>query len=123
MNLELDENNAVNLIKAYAPGKVIIRETTYTDNLIITPTRILPHFQPAHLSELTAAHLQCVLELNPRILILGTGKDTVYVKPEIYGNLLNAGIGVETMNTHAACRTYNALASENRDVAAILMLA
>lgn len=122
MNLELDENNAVNLIKAYAPGKIIVRDTTYTDNLIITPTRILPHFEPAHWQALTSAHLQCVLELKPRIFILGTGENTVYIKPEIYGALLNAGIGVETMNTHAACRTYNALAAENRDVAALLML-
>lgn len=123
MNLELDENKAVNLIKAYAPGRIIIANTTYTDSLILTPTLIQPHFQPNHIQALRAEHLAFALTSKPKIVILGTGESMVYLKPDIYGELMHAGIGFEYMSTPAACRTYNALAAENRDVLAILMLA
>lgn len=122
MNLELDENKAVNLIKAYAPGRLIIGNTTYTESLILTPTLIQASFQPNTIEALSASHWEAVRALHPKIIILGTGNTMVYLKPEIYGELMQAGIGFEYMSTPAACRTYNALAAENRDVLAILML-
>lgn len=121
-NLQLDENKAVNLIKSYTPGQIIIQEMIYTQSIIITPMQILPNFYPQSFEALTAEHLLAMLALNPTILIIGTGVTMHYLAPEYYGELLNRGIGVEFMSTSAACRTYNALASENRNVAAALVI-
>lgn len=121
-NLQLDENKAVNLIKSYTPGQIIIQEIIYTKSLIITPTQILPDFHPQSIDMLTAEHLFAMRALNPTILIIGTGENMYYLSPDYYGELLNQGIGVEFMSTSAACRTYNALASENRNVAAALVI-
>lgn len=121
-NLQLDENKSVNLIKAYAPGRLIIQDTTYTESLIITPLRVMPQFEPQTFEALSADHLLIMLTIKPSILIIGTGEFMHYLPPEYYGELLNRGIGVEFMSTSAACRTYNALASENRNVAAALVI-
>ena len=63
-----------------------------------------------------------ILDFEPEILLIGTGDQLTFPLLEIYGDLINAGIGVEIMDTHAACRTYNALTSENRNVAAALII-
>jgi uncharacterized protein len=66
--------------------------------------------------------MQCLLALQPDILLLGTGETLVFPDISLYGELINAGIGVEIMNSHAGARTFNALTSENRHVVAALLM-
>ena len=71
---------------------------------------------------LTEKHFRELLALKPEIVIVGTGKkihfaDNVYTLP-----LIQAGIGVEFMDTAAACRTYNFLVSDGRKVAAAIFM-
>jgi len=122
MPLNLDENNAIYQIRAYQPGLLQINEQKFTHSVIITPSRLIDDWSPQFFSELNAESLSIIKTLKPDILLLGTGSTMVYVPPEIYGELINAGIGVETMATQAACRTYNALSAENRNVAAALII-
>jgi uncharacterized protein len=63
-----------------------------------------------------------VLELEPEILLLGSGRQLVFPRQEIYGQVLGRNIGLEVMDTAAACRTFNILAAEGRRVAAALIL-
>ena len=122
MSLTLDENHAAYQIKSYQPGIILVNDITLTKSLIISPQKILPDWEPQSLEALTAEHLQIILSLQPAILLLGTGAKLVFPALAIYGDLINHGIGVEIMDTHAASRTFNALVAEDRNVVAALIL-
>jgi uncharacterized protein len=122
MPLTLDDNNANFQIRGFVPGTLRVNEETYTHSIIITPQNLITDWPPQALAELTAAHLQQIKELKPNILLIGTGETLQFPDLNIYGDLINSGIGVEIMSTSAACRTYNALTAENRNVAAALII-
>lgn len=123
MSLTLDENRATYQIRAYEPGCIKVNEQSYNCSIIIAPEKLIDTWPPQKISELTSAHLAPILAVHPSIFILGTGATLQFPKTAIYGDLINAGIGVEVMDTRAACRTYNLLTAENRDVIAALIIA
>lgn len=120
--LNLDENSAAYQIRSFAPGKLQINEKIYTRSLIVTPTRLIENWSPQLISELSSESLIIISNLRPDILIIGTGSKQAFLSADVYGNLINQGIGVEIMSTSAACRTYNALSAENRNVVAALII-
>jgi uncharacterized protein len=73
-------------------------------------------------AELRSEHLEPALAMGPQVVIIGTGQRQQFPDPAVYFALLEQGIGVEIMDTGAACRTYNILAGEGRRVVAALML-
>ena len=99
-----------------------INEKIYTESLIVTSAQLIEHCLPQTVHELSLTALCQVIALRPDILLIGTGQELIFLPIEIYGELLNQGIGVEIMDTSAACRTYNALSAENRKVAAALII-
>ena len=122
MPLTLDENSASYQIRAYQPGQIQVNDTIYEHSIIIAPYTLIDHWQPNNITELTKDHLETILSLKPAILLIGTGEKLSFPPIEIYGDLINHGIGVEVMDTRAACRTYNALTSEDRNVVAALLI-
>jgi uncharacterized protein len=70
---------------------------------------------------LLPAHFEQVLALKPELVIFGSGTRLVFVAPALYRCLIDARIGLETMDSAAACRTYNVLAAEGRSVVAALL--
>lgn len=119
---DLDENSAKYQIRAYKPGFLQINETIFTHSVILTADKVIENWAPQLIEELTPDALQAAAALKPDILLIGTGSQLVFLAPTIYGELINQGIGVEIMDTRAACRTFNALTSENRRVAAALII-
>jgi len=122
MPLTLDENSAAYQIRAYTPGQIRVNDEIYTASIIVSPRKLIETWPPQKISELTREHLNIIIELHPAILLIGTGSKLEFPPLEIYGDLINAGIGVEVMDTHAACRTYNALSAEERNVIAALII-
>jgi uncharacterized protein len=121
-SLTLDDNSAQYQIRSYQPGTITVNDKTLSSSIIITPTRLIENWAPQTTDELTTASLSVIAEARPDILLIGTGATMVLLSAEIYGPLINLGIGVEFMDTSAACRTYNALSAENRNVAAALLI-
>lgn len=121
-SLDLDSNESSYQIRAYQPGSIRINAITYSRSLIVTPEQLIENWAPQTVAEVTAESFQPILELKPDVLLIGTGDKLVFLKPAIYGELINQAIGVEIMDTRAACRTFNALAAENRRVAAALVI-
>jgi uncharacterized protein len=111
-----------NLVKAYEPGRVQIRNDYYATSLIVSRDRLLSGWQPRHADELQAHHLQAVLDIHPEVLLLGTGDRQTFPEPEAFIDLMDLGIGFEVMDNAAACRTYNILLAEERPVALALIL-
>lgn len=120
--LELDENHAQFQIRSYTPGRIQINERVFTRSVILSPQQLIEDWTPQVIAELTAATLHPILTLKPDVLLIGTGSTMVILAPDLYGELINQGIGVEFMATSAACRTFNALSAEHRNVVAALIL-
>lgn len=120
--LQLDDNRSLYQIRAFQVGMIQVNEKKYTTSIIVTPTQLIESWAPQTFSQLTAADFQVVAQLKPDIILLGTGSTLIFPSIEMYGDLINQGIGVEIMDTRAACRTYNALSAENRNVAACLII-
>jgi uncharacterized protein len=120
--LTLDDNQAAYQIRAYRPGFIQINETVYTSSIVISSNQIITDWRPQALGELTQTDLQIIIPLKPTILLLGTGETLLFPALELYGDLINLGIGVEIMDTSAACRTYNVLTAEDRNVVAALII-
>jgi uncharacterized protein len=114
---------AGNTIRAYAAGQVTINDEIISRSVIVTPDRIIHDWLPASFEELELRHFTRLDELQPEIIVLGTGVRLRFPGAEFTAGFLSRGIGVEIMDTNAACRTYNILLSEGRRVVAALLIA
>ena len=110
------------VITAYDDNSVSINGKTFSQSLVVAGTRLHEHWDIADIELLTSSHIELVLSLQPELIIIGTGNNLVFPAVEIYSGIIEHGIGVDFMDTGAACRTYNILMSEGRDVVAGLIL-
>jgi len=115
------DTSAGNSIQAFRPGEIIFNERKINGSVIITADEII-EWQPQHFDAVTAGHIQLLADYQPEIVILGTGRHQQFPAPHYTAGLLTRGIGVEIMNTDAACRTFNVLLSEDRRVVAAMIL-
>ncbi|MEN8106462.1 MAG: Mth938-like domain-containing protein [Pseudomonadota bacterium] len=111
-----------NSINGYASGQVTVNGEVITHSVVVTPDQIIHDWLPAVFEELEAAHLERLGELEPEIILIGTGATLRFPPPAWTAGYLAKGIGVEIMDTQAACRTYNVLLSEDRHVVAGLLI-
>jgi uncharacterized protein len=117
-----EDNLAGNFIRAYAPGRITVNEEILATSVIVTPERIIRDWLPHAFGDLEPRHIVRLEELKPEIILLGTGDRLRFPGAEFIAGFLARGIGVEVMDTHAACRTYNILLSEDRRVVAALLM-
>jgi uncharacterized protein len=113
---------AGNIIRAYAAGQVTVNDEIIVTSVIVTPDRIIPDWLPHSFGELEPRHIARLEELQPEIIVLGTGFRLRFPGAEFTAGFLSRGIGIEIMDTTAACRTYNILLSEGRRVVAALLM-
>ncbi|GAB4513401.1 MAG: Mth938-like domain-containing protein [Sulfuricaulis sp.] len=121
MKIHLESGAGQNFIRAYAPGSITINDTAYTRSLIVTPEQVMD-WPPASFAGLLAGHFEMLAAMRPEVLILGTGAKLQFPSPRLTRALIEANIGLEVMDTGAACRTYNILMSDGRRVAAALLM-
>ena len=122
MQFTRESRQDINLIRSHEPGMVRIGDKVYTSSLVLSPTQIMPDWATASIEFLNMELLEAALAMEPIILLLGTGTRQIFPGAELMSQVLQRGIGLEIMDTAAACRTYNILASENRKVVAALIL-
>ncbi len=122
MKITQDFGQATYAITSYERGEVRINESRFNRSLIVMPEQLLEDWEPQRFEELTAEHLRAVLQWQPEMVILGTGATQRFPAPEIQRLFVDAGIGMEVMDTAAACRTYNIVMAEGRRVAAALLM-
>jgi uncharacterized protein len=122
LKIQPDRLEGVNAITRHDAGRVWVNAEAF-DRSVLVPWQGTVQPWPADvLAELTAAHFEQVLALQPELVIFGSGARLRFIAPALMRPLIDRGIGVETMDTVAACRTYNVLASEGRSVVAALLL-
>ena len=123
MKIELDSENPVsNKIISYSDDSFTLKDKVIKSNLVISNDRLIENWSVASYKILALQHMEAIIEWQPEIILLGTGKESGFQNYELLSSLASKNIGLEIMNTGAACRSYNLLIDEGRNVVACLFL-
>jgi uncharacterized protein len=115
-----DISNARCRITHYDDKSITVSGEVYSHSAIVFPGKIITDWPPQALQDVSEAHLEPIIHAQPEILLIGTGKYSMRLSPQLRIFLESHNIGVECMTTPAACRSYMALLSEGRNMAAII---
>ncbi|VAW81167.1 hypothetical protein MNBD_GAMMA12-3465 [hydrothermal vent metagenome] len=121
MKLSLDDNTAEFLVHEYTNEYIRINNTQHTHSIVIS-YNALQNWAPQSMDHLTEEHLTALLHRQPEMILIGTGKSIQFPHPKILQPAYKRHVGVEIMDTAAACRTFNMLASDGRKVVAGLII-
>jgi uncharacterized protein len=121
VKLHLSSAAGLNLFTAHGEGYVAVNNERHETNLIVLPESIIADWTKASVLTLTLDDMGKLLALGTSIILLGTGSRLRFPPGQLLKPFVQAGIGLEVMDLPAACRTYNILASEGRQVAAALL--
>jgi uncharacterized protein len=122
MKFQPDTPEGVNVITRHEPGRVWVGGTPFDSSLVLPWSGEVLPWQAADFEALGATHFDRLLALAPEVVIFGSGQRLRFPPPAWLRGLMERRIGVETMDTAAACRTYNVLVSERRAVVAALLV-
>jgi uncharacterized protein len=124
VKLQPDRNDAtLNIITAVTSSAISVNAKPHAGSLIVPWRGEVQAWACGDLSGLIEAHIEKAASLGPEVVLLGTGARLQFAQPALLRPLMQRRIGIETMDTRAACRTYNILAGEGRRVVALLILA
>jgi len=121
MKVDRDTAEGRNAFTGYGSGYVAINGRRIERSVLVRPEAI-DDWTVASVGQLAPEHVQQVLAAKPEIVLLGSGARFAFPDPAVLAPLYAARIGVEVMDTPAACRTYNILAGEGRNVVAALVV-
>lgn len=122
MKFAQDNQDEGYVITAYDDKGISVNGKPFNQSLIITTAKLDEVWKVDSIATLQPGHVEQILVFNPELIIIGTGNKLVFPAVEMYSNIIERGIGVDFMDTRAACRTYNILMSEGRHVVAGLIL-
>ena len=122
MKLHLNTTAGQNTIFAHDPSFIDINGVLYTAPVLLTPDWIESPWQVSEIAALQFCDFQALVARKPTIVVFGSGGKFQFPDMTIMAAFSKAQIGFEVMDTGAACRTYNVLMSEGRNVAAALFV-
>ena len=122
--MKFSEDYAIgtNVIRSFTDSTIDVNNKTYNKSLIISNNLLIEDWAISHIDELQPEHWQELIQHKPEVILIGTGASLVFPHPSSYALAIDMGIGVEFMDSKAACRTYNVLVSEDRVVLAGIIL-
>lgn len=122
MYVNEDKPDTLYPITAYDEQSITVGSLVLRKNFILFPSSISTEVEPQSFNDLTERHLTPILDAKPELLLIGTGRYSQQVSPLMRYFLESQNIGVECMNTPAACRSYTVLLSEGRNMAALFFI-
>ena len=122
MKLQSDPHSGANTITGYGDGYVEINQTPYAHAVLLSSDGAISAWTAQSFDSLEASHFTQMVELKPELILIGTGSKKRFPKPELLKSLILANIGFEIMDSQAACRTYNILVGEGRQVLLALIV-
>jgi uncharacterized protein len=122
MQFILEQRTAANLITYVGPEGIRVGHQPIARSVILSAAELISDWSVSTIQALDLESLEPALALAPEILILGTGDQLRFPASALYVELAARGIGLEVMDTAAACRTYNVLVNDYRPVVAALIL-
>jgi len=109
-------------VRSVDKNGIRVNDDTYTHSVILTADNKVLAWHVKSVEDLTPALLQMLLQGEPEVVLLGTGDTMTFIAPALMNVFYERGVGIEVMNTAAAGRTYNLLASEDRRVSVGMIL-
>ncbi len=122
MKLHLARSDYQNTFTGYGAGYVMVNAVRYERSVVVLPDRPVEAWAVAGVETLREEDFEFLVRSGAEIVLVGTGDGLHFLHPRLMQSLARARIGVEVMDTRAACRTYNILVAEGRKVAAALIL-
>ena len=122
MKIAIETADGANRFTGYGDGYVDVNGTRHHANVVVAAGTVSAGWFPGSLDDLTEERVGRVAEMRPEIVLLGTGARFRFPPAAVLAPLYRAGIGVEVMDTRAACRTYNVLLGEGRRVVAAVIV-
>ena len=122
MTFTLESSSRVNLVRAYSRAELRIGEELVHSSCIVSADRLITDWPPARFDALRPEHLQAIFDLEPEVVLLGTGERQQFPPADIRAAFAARRVGLEVMDLGAACRTYNILVQEERRAVAALFL-
>ena len=122
MKLQSDPHSGANTITGYGDGYVEINQAPYAHAVLLSSDGAISEWPVQSFDGLEASHFTQMVELKPELVLIGTGNKQRFPKPELLKSLILAKIGFEIMDSQAACRTYNILVGEGRQVLLALIV-
>lgn len=122
MKFQPDALAGVNAISRHESGRIWVQAGWHASSVLVPWRGAVQAWSVARFEDLAPQHFDAVIALSPELVIFGSGMRLRFPVPGLLRGLIERRIGVETMDTAAACRTYNVLASEGRSVVAALLL-
>jgi len=111
-----------NLIRRYGADFIVIGEEEIRRSCLVSAATLTRDWPPHSVEELTVAHLAPIFELAPEVVVLSTGAAQKFPRAALRAEFATRRIGLEIMEVGAACRTYNVLVSEERQVLGAILL-
>lgn len=121
MKFQPDRSSA-QTIRGYGPGWIAIDADRIEHSVVIGASGLRQAWDCTRFEDLTAAHFETLASLEAEVIVFGSGLRNRFPLPAWLRPLMARRLGLETMDTQAACRTYNILAGEGRNVVAALLL-
>jgi len=123
MDVSTSVPEGLQVVDSYGPGRFRIASVVWSSCVIVTPEQTV-EWPISNISDVDADSLRAIFTADPgiEVLLIGTGKKMERIPNELRERIRSQGVGVDSMDTGAACRTYNVLLAEGRRVAAALML-
>ncbi len=121
MKMQADRMEGQNAIARHGPGGVIVAGKAHSTSVIVPWQGGVQAWPPRDFEALQAAHFELLAQMQPELVIFGSGTRIRFPNPALLRVLMQQRIGFETMDTAAACRTYNVLLAEGRRVVAALL--
>jgi uncharacterized protein len=121
LKLHLDQNLGKNAIVAQDQTSITVNQTQFIQSIVVPFEGAIQDLGPLGFDELTPEHFDQLLLLKPELVLLGTGTKQRFAHPRLIAKLSQQNIGVESMTTAAACRTFNILVAEDRRCIALLL--
>jgi uncharacterized protein len=122
MKLQADRPEGVNVIHSYTRDSVSVNDQAYAHSILVPATGDMIVWPVDSWDALSESHFSQIAQWQPELVIFGSGAKLRFPNPKLLQPLMAARIGFETMDTAAACRTYNILVSEGRKVMAALLV-
>jgi uncharacterized protein len=121
MELTLDRPGDHLFVRSVSRRGIEIADRLYPGPLILSAVDLVDDWDANSPCDFSDRQLNPIFELEPEVVLIGTGESQIFLPPELMMRFYGRGIGVEVMTTDAACRTFNVLVSEGRKVVAALL--
>ena len=118
-NLEVPQDTL--FIRSVGENGIRVGDDYLANPFILSGQQLIPEWAVTSIDDIDSSSLQGIFDLQPELVLIGTGNTQIFLPPAVQALFFKRGVGFEVMTTDAACRTFNILVSEGRQVVAALL--